>query len=90
MIQMSVRLQRQAVLMRQERYTVDEVSDLFGLGEAIVRRAVRTGRLQVIANLEGAVRFRRGDVFLWLRGDYRPVDTAKRSTLSLTPSSAAA
>lgn len=58
-------VQRLAALIRQDRYTVEEVADLLGLSAAVVRRAARSGKLAATGDRD-EVSIRHEDVVRWL------------------------
>jgi transposase-like protein len=61
------RLERLAALSLQERYTVEEVSDLLGISAALVRRAAGDGTLASTVEERGGLSIRREDMVRWLR-----------------------
>ena len=61
------RLHRFATLVLQDRYTVDEASELLGLSAVLIRRAAQSGKLRVVDGDRGGFSFRHEDVMTWLR-----------------------
>jgi predicted nucleotidyltransferase len=54
-------------LLHAEAYTEEELSDLFGIGVDVIRRAAREGRLRArIVNHE-LISIRRDDALEWIR-----------------------
>jgi excisionase family DNA binding protein len=61
------RLERVAALIRQERYSIEEVADLLGMSVDLVRRAARNGTLPAMVGDGGVPSIRHEDMVRWLR-----------------------